>query len=234
MPTNDINKCKQITVMKKAIFNLVNFLIKLLPKHLKEQVSDGFHTYSELYESRLAYNAALFNLWAEKGLYDVHKSFFHNNHERCFGGGWFIVSAMLPQGQISNHYPSKYWDLFKVKDEVISSHKFDGHDTKDVFMRITEECCKPRVLKLNASTETIRLSRINTISTYVLQKSAYYEKIFKLNIFQSNDLVILKNKNTEPFTGVIKYIIEEKDKWTIGYCRLDIEAQQNDFLELIK
>ena len=37
-------------------------------------VTDGFHTMQELYDYRLAYNACLFNEWAERGKYDVHKS----------------------------------------------------------------------------------------------------------------------------------------------------------------
>ena len=38
------------------------------------EVSDGYHTFNELYEYRLLYNAALFNELAKQGLYDVHKS----------------------------------------------------------------------------------------------------------------------------------------------------------------
>ena len=41
------------------------------------QVSDGYHTFDELYEFRKLYNAALFNEWAALGLYSVHKSVRH-------------------------------------------------------------------------------------------------------------------------------------------------------------
>ena len=53
------------------------------------EVSDGYHTFNELYEYRLLYNAAFFNELAKQNLYDVHKSKKHSDGEDCFGGGWF-------------------------------------------------------------------------------------------------------------------------------------------------
>lgn len=32
------------------------------------------------------------------------KSWRHHDGEKCFGGGWFIVTTRLPTGQVSNHY----------------------------------------------------------------------------------------------------------------------------------
>lgn len=55
------------------------------------EVSDGFHTFDELYHYRMLYNAAFFN--SLEGKYDVHKSYRHADGELCFGGGWFIVPA---------------------------------------------------------------------------------------------------------------------------------------------
>ena len=81
------------------------------------EVSDGYHTFNELYEYRLLYNAAFFNELAKQNLYDVHKSKKHSDGEDCFGGGWFIVMAELPTGQISNHYELKDWDLFQVPEK---------------------------------------------------------------------------------------------------------------------
>ena len=98
--------------------------------------SDGYHTFNELYEFRKVYNAALFNEWAEAGVYDVHKSKFHYDGGECFGGGWFIVVAQLPSGQISNHYELKDWDLFNVPEFDRALYEFDGHTSKDVLDRI--------------------------------------------------------------------------------------------------
>lgn len=101
----------------------------------KDQVSDGYHTFNELYEFRKIYNACLFNEWAKQGKYDVHKSTRHSDGELCFGGGWFIVVAQLPTGQISNHYELKDWDLFDIQERE-KADKWDGHTAQDVLVRL--------------------------------------------------------------------------------------------------
>lgn len=119
----------------------------------ENKISDGYHTFDELYEFRKVYNAALFNEWAkewrmynegtlgsnipiEKGVYNVHKSLKHNDGELCFGGGWFIVVAVLPDGQISNHYKLEDWDLFKIPEKDKALFPFDGHTGQDVINRL--------------------------------------------------------------------------------------------------
>lgn len=107
-----------------------------IPLQNTEEVSDGYHTFKELYEFRKVYNAVLFNEWAKQGKYEVHKSKKHNDGEECFGGGWFIVVAILPDGQISNHYEMKDWDLFKCDEIERAIYKFDGHTPQDVLNRL--------------------------------------------------------------------------------------------------
>jgi hypothetical protein len=111
----------------------------------KGKISDGYHTFDELYEFRKVYNAALFNEWAMLwnenkqaiiAKYDVHKSWKHSDGELCFGGGWFIVVAVLPDGQISNHYEAKDWDLFKIPETEKAKFEFDGHTSTDVLERL--------------------------------------------------------------------------------------------------
>lgn len=107
-----------------------------LSSELREELSDGYHTFKELYEFRKVYNAALFNEWAEQNKYDVHKSLCHYDGELCFGGGWFIVVAVLPTGQISNHYDVKDWGLFQVPEVDRAKYEFDGHTGQDVLERL--------------------------------------------------------------------------------------------------
>lgn len=127
-------------------------------------LSDGYHTPDELYEFRKMYNAVLFNEWANfrKNIilegyigsadkkvppavkYSVHKSWKHNDGEPCFGGGWFIVSAMLPTGLISNHYKAEDWDLFKIPEVEKALYEFDGHTGQDVLARL-EYLTKDRI-----------------------------------------------------------------------------------------
>ena len=102
---------------------------------ITENTSDGYHTFKELYEFRLLYNAALFNEWAKLKLYKVHKSYFHNDGEPAFGGGWFVVVAELPAGQITNHYENKDWNLFQIPVANVA-HAWDGHTPADVAKRL--------------------------------------------------------------------------------------------------
>lgn len=100
--------------------------------------SDGYHTFNELYEFRMIYNAALFNEWASHNKYETNKSWKHYDGEWCFGNKkeWFIVTAKTPFGVISNHYPASDWDLFKVPETEISIHEYDGHTAQDVVERL--------------------------------------------------------------------------------------------------
>lgn len=105
---------------------------------IDENTSDGYHTFKELYEFRKAFNVALFNEWGANlnKNYNVHKSWRHHDGELCFGGGWFIVVAVLPTGQISNHYKAEDWDLFRIPEHEKAMFLFDGHTGKDVIQRL--------------------------------------------------------------------------------------------------
>jgi hypothetical protein len=114
------------------------------PVVIDGNTSDGYHTFNELYEFRKAYNAALFNEWAVGGKCSVHKSWRHHDGDLCFGGGWFIVVAFLPNGQISNHYEAKDWDLFAVPETERSLFEFDGHTSSDVVARLKAYTTPPK------------------------------------------------------------------------------------------
>ena len=123
------------------IMDRINDLLQSLKQDGQDisQTSDGYHTFAELYEFRKVYNAALFNEWAKFDIpqYNVHKSIRHHDGEYCFGGGWFIVVAVLPTGQISNHYELKDWDLFKIPAKDRALFEFDGHTSADVLKRLS-------------------------------------------------------------------------------------------------
>lgn len=102
------------------------------------ETSDGHHTFNELYRFRLLYNAALFNAWAKASTVETVRSWRHHDGELCFGGGWFIVQANLPEGQISNHYPAEAWDLFAHVDEQARAWGWDGHTAADAAERLEQ------------------------------------------------------------------------------------------------
>ena len=120
--------------------NELNQKIALLKKqgYDVQTISDGYHTFSELYELRLAYNAALFNEWTSGKKYDVHKSKTFQDIETgeyTQWEGWFIVVAETPNGQIGNHYPVAAWDKFKVAEKE-KANAWDGNMPDTICERL--------------------------------------------------------------------------------------------------
>ena len=161
-------------------------------KEDKGNISDGYHTFNELYEYRLLYNASMFNELAKQNLYDVHKSKFHSDGTIPFGDeNWFIVQAELPTGQISNHYEMKDWDLFQVPIKE-KANPYDGHTPQDVAKRLREfltpkpqypktyeECCE--ILDIYSSRE-IQPSFFADISEIEKDLSYKLSLLYKLYI----------------------------------------------------
>jgi len=115
-----------------GIYDVMAIIDSLQQEQDMGEVSDGYHTFNELYYYRMLYNAAFFNLLPKEW---VHKSKKHHTGEECFGGGWFIVMANLPTGQISNHYELKDWDLFKVPEKEVAD-EWDGHTPQEAAERL--------------------------------------------------------------------------------------------------
>lgn len=113
----------------------VQIAMSTLTSEERNLLSDGHHTYKELYEYRKVYNALLFNFWSVDNLYKVHKSKKHGDGELCFGGGWFIVMATTRFGQISNHYKLEDWDLFKCEERE-QADVWDGHTPEIALLRL--------------------------------------------------------------------------------------------------
>lgn len=99
-------------------------------------ISDTYHTFGELYEYRMLYNALIINEFAKNNKYNVFKSKRHNDGELCFDGNYFIVGIELPTGLVDNHYEIEYWDLFKCPEYSKSPYKFDNHTPQDVANRL--------------------------------------------------------------------------------------------------
>lgn len=124
------------------------------------EVSDGYHTFNELYRYRMLYNAAFFNLLARSGQVEVCKSRRHSDGEKCFGSDdWFIVMAILPTGQVSNHYESKYWDLFDVPERE-TAFEYDGHTPNEAADRLKKYLKLPRRgMTFEQALERLKLGR---------------------------------------------------------------------------
>ncbi len=101
------------------------------------QVRDGYHSFDELYATRMAYNAALANTLSRAG-WKVEKSVrHHGDADPIFGGGWFAVTIYHPtEGQITNHYKLPNWHFFNVPTVEELSEPWDGHNTEQANIRL--------------------------------------------------------------------------------------------------
>lgn len=124
-------------MISSGLYQAVEAAIHFMKTDLGE-VSDGYHTFNELYAYRMAYNALLFNEWFKAGKNDVHWSRKHSDGELCFGGGWFVVVAQTPYGQITNHYELKDLQWFVAIEEREKAAKWDGHTPTEAFDRLRQ------------------------------------------------------------------------------------------------
>ena len=91
-----------------------------------ETISDGYHTFADLYEQRMILSAAL-----AKNNPHAWKSKLHEDGSLPFGGEWFIMGFDTADGEYTYHYELKDWDLFECK-EIPCGKPWDGHTSKDV------------------------------------------------------------------------------------------------------
>jgi hypothetical protein len=91
----------------------------------KGDLSDGYHSYNELYKHRMV----LFSVICNQNQEVAWKSLLH--HDGTMFDGYFIVGINTPQGQFTYHYQLKDWELFKVK-ELEKAPEYDGHTPDDI------------------------------------------------------------------------------------------------------
>lgn len=91
----------------------------------KGNISDGSHTFDELYYHRMILFSVICNQNKEK----CFKSKLHD--DGTMFENYFIVGMKTEEGYYTYHYEMKYWDMFDVK-ELNNAPKWDGHQPEDV------------------------------------------------------------------------------------------------------
>lgn len=107
-------------------YDMICDYLDRIPAADVEKMSDGYHTFADLYEQRLILSAAL-----AKNNPHAWKSKRHEDGSVPFGGGWFIMGFDTDEGCYTYHYELKDWDLFQCK-ELDKGKPWDGHTSKDV------------------------------------------------------------------------------------------------------
>lgn len=88
-----------------------------------DKITDGHHTFGELYDHRRALTAALCRALA---LDSWRSKEHHPEDSPMFEGGYFIVGVNLPTGPITYHYKLSHWDDFAGVIELEHAPRWDG------------------------------------------------------------------------------------------------------------
>ena len=93
---------------------------------IDENTSDGYHTFKELYEHRMALTVQV-----TKSLSTMaYKSKKHS--DGTMFDNYFIVVFYVDGKQCSYHYHLDNWKYFNHLDEVEFAEEWDGHTADDV------------------------------------------------------------------------------------------------------
>ena len=91
----------------------------------KDNLSDGYHSYNELYDHR----RILFSIICAQHPDKAWKSKLHA--DGTMFEDMFIVGINTPQGQFTYHYFMDNWDEFPV-NELNRAPEYDGHTPADI------------------------------------------------------------------------------------------------------
>lgn len=99
-----------------------------------DNVSDGFHTFGELYAHRIELFIALCRQFKNiPG--KVWRSRFHSDGSHF--DGWFVLGINKSKGnQITYHLPDSKWCDTEFAELLVQAPLFDGHSPTDVLERL--------------------------------------------------------------------------------------------------
>lgn len=102
------------------------------------EISDGYHTFNELYEHRhalyiaLCRNLAFYSIAFEN---PVWRSKLHA--DGTMYDGWFIMGIYKKAGrQVSYHLPIRLWEETHFAETLEQAPEWDGHTPADVLERL--------------------------------------------------------------------------------------------------
>jgi hypothetical protein len=124
---------------------LLTKTLRALPAGMKN-VSDGYHTFEDLYAHRRALTAGLMRLattiWG--GGLTVWRSKEHHPEDGPMFEGSFIVGVELPTGTFTYHYNLEDWDDFPEVPVLPHAPKWDGAASDETVTRLLEYARSPR------------------------------------------------------------------------------------------
>src|SRR5258705_4996527 len=98
-------------------------------------ISDGYHTFGELYEHRIALWITLCRVIAQhEGPYYVWRSHLHSDGTSF--EGWFVLGITVSDKQLTYHLPDSQWESTGFARTLEIAPEYDGHTAADVLERL--------------------------------------------------------------------------------------------------
>jgi len=122
---------------EKEIIKSINSLISNLDIN-KDNISDTYHTFKELYDHRIVLFIALCRC-LEGTDHDAWRTIKHSDN--TIWKGWFVLGlGKEPGKQITYPLPIELWDKCKFAETLDKAPEFDGHTSADVLTRLRDLC----------------------------------------------------------------------------------------------
>lgn len=144
-----MKKSKSTKVAKNPVPPKVEaqqFVNKLIDDFKKEhgnnftdKISDGYHTFEELYDHRTKLFIALCRLLPSKMVWKAKK-----HYDGTMYAGMFIMGVTTTDGQATYHLEDKYWEETNFVTELPNAPEFDGHTPTIALSRLVAAAWRVR------------------------------------------------------------------------------------------
>ena len=118
---------------EKLISKINRDILSLKEKGIStKNISDGYHTFEELYYQRTVLLSIICN--TNPNISWKSKKHFDEENDPMFEG-CFIIGINTPTGEATYHIKLKYWEMFNIQ-EIEHAPKYDGYSSDEVLKRL--------------------------------------------------------------------------------------------------
>lgn len=140
-----------IQYFRELIFSKAQKRVTALSDMRRGKISDGYHTFDELYDHRITLFIAFLKLkrelekspqvigshivWAKPEPSHVWRTTKHSDNS--VWQDWFILGIYTEPGkQITYHVPNSRWQECDFAMSILKASEWDGHTSEDVLQRL--------------------------------------------------------------------------------------------------
>lgn len=112
------------------VANLVSAAYAAIAAPDMGEVSDGYHTFNELYAHRVRLFSTLMCAYPDQAWWS------HQHHDGSKMEGWILAGIDTPDGPVTYHLPVSEAAMLPIGTELERGKEWDGHTADDVLERL--------------------------------------------------------------------------------------------------